>query len=302
MPNEPRSRERRHAAAHRRRRLRTFLAVVVLLLGAAAFAGGSQRSAAHAATTSGTCTTAVSCGDDFTGAAGAAPDPTKWIHEMGGGGWGNSELECYTDSLANAHLDGLGDLLIIAKNQPNYRCADGNVNNYTSARLNSRWQFQYGSVEMRAKMPTGHGIWPAFWAMGNNFPTVNWPKAGEMDFTEVVGKQPTIDHVALHGPRGGGRGDYDINAQFDAAVDLSQAFHLYGATWTTNSISFYFDHVLVRTFTPSDVPAAGKWVFDHPFYALLNVAVGGRWPGSPDSTTFANGDQLMTIDYVHWSA
>ena len=300
MPNEPRSRERRHAWAHERR-LRTLLLATALIVGAAALAGASQRASARAATTAGSCTSAISCGDDFNGAAGAAPDPSKWVHETGGSGWGNSELECYTDRLANAHQDGAGHLLIIARYEPNYRCADGNVNNYTSARLNSVWQFQYGSVELSAKLPTGHGIWPAFWAMGNDFPTVNWPKAGEIDVSEVIGKQPTIDHVALHGPRGGGRGDYSLNAQLDAGADLSAAYHRYGATWTSGSISFYFDGKLVRTFTQSDIPAGGRWVFDHPFYALLNVAVGGRWPGSPDSTTFANGDQVMTIDYVHWS-
>jgi beta-glucanase (GH16 family) len=242
--------------------------------------------------------TLTTLGDEFNvGSAGAPPDSTKWVHETGGSGWGNNELECYTANTSNAQLDGQGHLLIIARYAPGTVCADGKVNNYTSARLNSRWSFQYGTIEMSAKMPTGHGIWPAFWAMGTNFPQVDWPSAGEMDFTEVIGKEPTIDHVGVHGPRGGaGKASYSVLGQIDARVDLSGGFHKYSATWSSGSISFYFDGTLVRRISTSDVPGGGKWAFDHPFYTLLNVAVGGSWPGATDSTT--TWPQVMTIDYV----
>jgi beta-glucanase (GH16 family) len=270
---------------------RVYLAVVLVTAAcgvSSGFISGTSQPDARAAT--------PLIDDEFSGTAGAPPDPGKWIHETGGGGWGNNELECYTSSTSNAHLDGLGDLLIVARRAPGTVCTDGNVNNYTSARLDSRWSFQYGEIDVRAKMPTGQGIWPAFWAMGTNFPQVGWPSAGEMDFSEVIGKQPSIDHVAVHGPRGGGKTDYSILAQLDSGVDLSQAFHTYSAKWSSRSISFYFDGTLVRTINTSDVPGGSRWVFDHPFYKLLNVAVGGRWPGEPDSTT--TWPQVMTIDYV----
>lgn len=237
---------------------------------------------------------AVVFADEFTGTAGSSPDPSRWVAELGGGTY-NGELQCYTGSTDNARLDGAGNLLLVALRAPGTRCSDGAVRDYTSARLDTRATFTYGAVEMRAKMPTAHGMWPAFWALGADMPQVSWPRAGEIDIAEVIGSQPTVHHVAVHGPLANGR-PYAVEGQLDAGVDLARDFHVYRADWAPGSITFSFDGRVVRTVTPSSLPRRATWVFDHPFHLLLNVAVGGSWPGPPDAGT--TWPQVMTVDYV----
>jgi len=234
--------------------------------------------------------------DEFNGPNGTAPDPAKWVLETGGGGWGNDELESYTDRLANAYQqDGN---LVIKVLQEKYSGADGVSRNYTSARLKTQGKFTqgYGRFEARIKIPRGQGIWPAFWMLGSDIGDVGWPKCGEIDIMENVGKEPGVVHGTIHGP--GYSGEHGIGAPFSLAADekVADDFHVFAAEWEPQAIRFYMDDHLYETRTPADLPAGTKWVYDHPFFLLLNVAVGGSWPGSPDASS--SFPQTMLVDYV----
>jgi len=235
--------------------------------------------------------------DEFSGAAGAAPDPSTWKAVTGGGGFGNNELECYTDSRDNSALDGNGYLVITARKDPGHACAGGRTNDFTSARLTTQnlRTFTYGTVEVRAKMPTGTGIWPAFWMLGLNHDTAGWPASGEIDVSEVIGSHGTISHGTLHGAKADGK-PYSLTAQYDAGVDLSADFHTYAVTWTPDGFTFAVDGKAFSSLSKSAVEAAGSWPFDQPFYLLLNVAVGGDWPGPPSASTV--WPQQMVVDWV----
>ncbi len=235
--------------------------------------------------------------DEFNGADGSVPDSSKWTYDLGGKGWGNSELECYTNRLQNAQIKG-GNLVITAQKE-NFTCSDGVSSNYTSARLKTQGLFSqaYGRFEARIKIPAGQGMWPAFWMLGNNITTANWPACGEIDIMENIGKEPGAVHGSLHGPSATSRTS-DATAPFSlpAGQTFADAFHLYAVEWEPGVVRFYVDTNLYATFTQSQWPSGGTWVFDHPFFLLLNVAVGGTWPGSPDNTT--QFPQQMLVDYV----
>jgi beta-glucanase (GH16 family) len=236
--------------------------------------------------------------DEFNGADGTAPDSSKWTYDTGGKGWGNNELECYTNLTQNAQIKG-GNLVITSMNQPAYACSDGTTRDYTSARLKTQGLFTqaYGRFEARIKIPAGQGMWPAFWMLGNNITSAGWPTCGEIDIMENIGKEPGIVHGSLHGPSSvAATSDATAPFSLPAGQNFSDAFHLYAVEWEPGTIRFYVDSNLYATFTQSQWPAGGTWVFDHPFFLLLNVAVGGNWPGSPDSTTVF--PQQMLVDYV----
>lgn len=238
--------------------------------------------------------------DEFTGVQGAAIDSTKWTAEIGGNGWGNQELEYYTNSTDNAFLDGSGSLVIKAvKLVPplTLSCWYGPCQ-YTSARLITKGKFdlKYGRFEARIKIPRGQGVWPAFWMLGNNIDNVGWPTCGELDIMENIGREPSTVHGTMHGP--GYSGANGIGAPFSLPNNaaFADAFHVFAIEWSTNEIHWYVDGSEYKTVRPQDLPAGSQWVFDHPFFVILNFAVGGQWPGSPDtSTTFP---QTMTVDYV----
>ena len=238
--------------------------------------------------------------DEFNGASGAGIDTSKWTAETGGGGWGNQEQQYYTNSTANAYLDGYGALVIKAvKLTPplNLSCWYGPCQ-YTSARLITKGKFEqkYGRFEARIKIPRGQGIWPAFWMLGNNIDKVGWPQCGEIDIMENIGREPTIVHGTIHGP--GYSGANGISSSFSLANNAAFAddFHVYATEWGANEIRFYVDGNLYKTITPANLPQGTTWVFDHPFFMILNVAVGGAWPGNPDATTVF--PQMMVVDYV----
>ena len=237
--------------------------------------------------------------DEFNGPDGSAPDSSKWTYDLGGKGWGNQELECYTNRLQNAQIQGGNLVIAVQQETPGFACADGSTNNYTSARLKTEGLFTqaYGRFEARIKIPSGQGIWPAFWMLGNNISTDGWPKCGEIDIMENVGKEPGTVHGSLHGLSSTSRTS-DATAPFSlpAGQNFADAFHLYAVEWEPDVVRFYVDTNLYATFSQSQWPAGGTWVFDHPFFILLNVAVGGTWPGSPDSTT--QFPQKMLVDYV----
>lgn len=235
--------------------------------------------------------------DEFTGPSGSPADPAVWGPMTGGKGWGNQELECYTDSRDNSALDGNGFLVISAREAKGHACADGSTNDYTSARLSTqgRKTFEHGTLSVRAKMPTGDGAWPAFWALGQNHDTAGWPASGEIDVTEVVGKEKNVTHGTLHGPTADGK-PFSVTGKYAAPSDLSSDFHVYSATWSATSVAFAIDDVVFNTVTKADVEKSGRWVFDQPFYLLLDVAVGGNFPGDPSASSV--WPQQMVIDWV----
>lgn len=238
--------------------------------------------------------------DEFNKAANAPVDSSKWTAETGGGGWGNEELEYYTNDIENAYHDGAGSLVIkaVKKDLPvSFNCWYGQCR-YTSARLVTKGKFdrKYGRFEARIKIARGQGMWSAFWMLGSNIDTVGWSTCGEVDVMENIGREPLTVHGTIHGP--GYSGANGIGAPFNSANNqkFAEDFHVYATEWTENKIAFYVDGVLYKTITPQDLPAGKTWVYDHPFFMILNLAVGGNWGGAPDATTVF--PQTMLIDYV----
>ena len=225
---------------------------------------------------------------------GARLDTSKWVYVTGGNGFGNQELEYYTDRPENLYLEN-GMLSIQAIKEP-YRGAEGAERGFTSARIQTRGKFAqaYGRFEARIEIPYGQGMWPAFWMMGDG-PAI-WPYRGEIDIMENIGREPSTVHGTIHGP--GYSGAHGIGAPFSLPVGerFRDDFHLYAIEWEPGVIRWYVDSKQYHQVTPASLPAGTKWVYDHPFYLLLNLAVGGQWPGNPDATsTFP---QTMLVDYV----
>jgi beta-glucanase (GH16 family) len=243
-------------------------------------------------------TTVLAFADEFDGPAGTPPDPGRWTHEVNGSGGGNNELQYYTDSTSNAALDGQGNLVITARkeNPANYQCWYGTCE-YTSARLNTASTFTqaYGHFEARVKVPRGNGMWPAFWMLGDNFGDVGWPNCGEIDILENIGREPSTVHGSLHGP--GYSGGNPITGSFTLPNGevFADNFHTFAVDWSPDQISWSVDGAVYQTHTPADTNG-NPWVFDHPFFLILNVAVGGNWPGPPDDST--QFPQQMLVDYV----
>ena len=240
----------------------------------------------------------LSWADDFNGPAGSAPDGSKWGYDIGGGGWGNSEREYYTNSRANSALDGNGNLVITARKDDasGYQCWYGTCQ-YTSARLLTSGKFTqaYGRFEARIKIPRGQGMWPAFWMLGDNINSVGWPNSGEIDVMENIGREPAVVHGSMHGPGYSGAAGPTASYTLSSGA-FADAFHVFAVDWTPTSITWSVDGNVYETRTPSDI-GGNTWVFNHPFFILLNVAVGGSWPGDPDGST--QFPQQMVVDYVH---
>ncbi|MBD3258024.1 family 16 glycosylhydrolase [candidate division GN15 bacterium] len=226
--------------------------------------------------------------DSFEGPAGQLPDAAKWGFDTGTD-WGNQQLEYDTDRPENASLDGQGNLAIVAREE-SYRGRD-----YTSARMVTRNLFEptYGRFQARIKLPTGQGIWPAFWLLGANIGTVGWPQCGEIDIMEYRGQQPTVALGSLHGP------GYSGGQAITQSIQLSEgrfdtAFHVFTVEWTSDLIEWYLDDQKYHSVRRGD--QNGEWVFNHSFYIILNVAVGGTFVGPPDSNTVF--PQTMLVDWV----
>lgn len=227
-----------------------------------------------------------------------APDPSNWTYDLGDGsarglvGWGNNELQFYTDRSENVRVEN-GNLIITARRE-----MMGN-SQYTSARILTRglYQKKYGRFEARIKLPWGQGLWPAFWMLGDdNNGTEIWPQIGEIDIMENRGDQPTIVHGSVHGP--GYSAGNAITKTYDLVDErLDTDFHIYGIEWGPNYINYYIDDVLYNQITPEDMPENGEWIFnDREFYMILNVAVGGVFSGNPTANTVF--PQEMVVDYV----
>jgi beta-glucanase (GH16 family) len=224
--------------------------------------------------------------DEFDGTAGSAADSSKWNYDSGPN-WYNGELQYYSQGTGNAKLDGSGNLVIEARKETR----EGKQ--YTSARLKTEGKktFTYGRFEGRMKLPYGQGMWPAFWMLGGN----NWPTTGEIDIMENLGREPSIAHGTMHGPGYSGAAGPTASYTLPDGAKFSDDFHVFAIEWESSAIRWYVDGKLYSTKTQADI-GGNSWVFNHAFFFILNVAVGGEWPGNPDSTTVF--PQQMLIDYV----
>jgi beta-glucanase (GH16 family) len=241
--------------------------------------------------------------DEFNGQAGATPNAGVWGYEVGDGtangipGWGNEELEYYTDSATNAAMNGQGQLALTV------RQADGSLLcyygpcQYTSARLltKNRFEVAYGRIEARVKVPRGAGLWPAFWMLGNDIDQVGWPQTGEIDIMEHVGRLPNEVFGTIHGP--GYSGGQSYGKVYDLGRPVADDFHTFAVEWQPDKIVWFIDGLPYHQATPNDAFLQGKqWVFNHPFYLLLNVAVGGNFGGAVGADTVF--PQTTLVDYV----
>ncbi|GAA1360465.1 glycoside hydrolase family 16 protein [Streptomyces beijiangensis] len=276
-----------------RRLLLAALSALALATALAVPTGGtSSATAAQAA--------AVTFSDTFDGAAGSAVDGSKWQIETGDN-VNNHERQYYTAGSNNAALDGQGHLVITARkdNPRNYQCWYGKCE-YTSARLNTSGKFTstYGHVEARMKIPRGQGMWPAFWMLGNDIGQVGWPNSGEIDVMENVGFEPSTVHGTIHGPGYSGSAGIGAGYTLPNGQVFADAFHTFAVDWAPNSITWTVDGTVYQRRTPADL-GGNQWVFNKPFFLILNLAVGGYWPGDPNSsTTFP---QQLVVDQVQVS-
>jgi beta-glucanase (GH16 family) len=227
-----------------------------------------------------------------------APNSALWTYDIGTGpsndGWGNNELQYYSDRTENVTVEN-GYLLLTAREE------SFSGSSYTSARITSQGLFEqaYGRFEARIRVPYGKGYWPAFWLLGNDCAQNVWPQCGEIDIMEYLGDQPTTIFGSAHGP-GFSAGDA-ITKEYVLENDrFDTGFHVFGIEWAPDYINYYVDDVLYQQITKEDVleetNGEGEWVFDHPFYIILNVAIGGNLPGAPNAETVF--PQTMLVDYV----
>ena len=249
--------------------------------------------------------------DEFNGKKGVGPSTKVWSAEIGGGGWGNSERQFYTDKAANASMDGAGRLVITANRISNdyaeqvgevpgtedilNRCSECQ---FTSARLKTarKLSFQYGRIEARIKMPEGIGTWPAFWMLGGDLlDGVPWPECGEIDIMEFRGDIPDQSTSAIHGPttpQGSGLG-----ARFLSGPPLSEGFHTYALEWKKNSLTFLVDGRVTGTFSAADTGSRG-WVYNQKFFLILNLAMGGTYAG--EYIDPAINQAQLSVDYIRF--
>ncbi|MEW6402053.1 MAG: glycoside hydrolase family 16 protein [Chloroflexota bacterium] len=219
---------------------------------------------------------------------GDSLDASNWTFDLGAGGWGNGELEYYTSRPENVRVEN--GFLVIEALQEKYEGAY-----YTSARLKTQGQqsFQYGRIEGRLRVPAGAGLWPAFWMLGEDFNGSNWPACGEIDIMEYIGKQPDLIFGTLHGPGySGALGFTKWNRQ---EYNIADDFHTYAIEWDAEQITWFYDGVEYHTVAPDDL-SGRKWVFDHPFFIILNLAVGGQFPGPVGLDTVFPAQ--LQVDYV----
>ena len=262
-----------------------------MLLAMAGCTEGGTDAGADAGTDIGAKQWTLVWSDEFEGSAGTAPNPANWAPDVGGDGWGNAQLEYNTDRTENAALDGAGNLVITARREL-YRGSS-----YTSARLVTRGLVEvgFGRVEARMKMPLGSGMWPAFWMLGASFPETSWPACGEIDVVEYRGQEPGLANAAVHGP--GYSGGQAISEQAAiAGGGLHRDFHTYAVEWTPDEIVWFVDDFAYHRVTRESLPPLTTWVFDQPFFLLLNLAVGGNYVGPVGADTVF--PQSLTVDWV----
>lgn len=238
--------------------------------------------------------------DEFVGAAGAPPDPKTWTAELGAGGWGNEELQSYTGRRENLAQTGRGQLAITARREA-FTGADRIAAGWTSARITTldKKTIGFGTVAVRVKVPKGQGMWAAAWTMGTNIREVGWPACSEHDILESL-NDATEAIQTSHGPQPGVR-DWSASVRTKSATSYADGWHVFSVTRTKGKVSYAIDGIVTRTVTRKDMPAEAAWTLDTPQYMLLNLAVGGTFPGPPDATSPAQATYL--VDWVRvWPA
>ena len=235
--------------------------------------------------------------ENFDGALGDRPTDTHFGLRSGGNGWGNDELQSYTERPQNASFDGKGNLAIRAIRE-DYTGADGYARNWTSARLDTleKWSFTTGTVSIRMKAPGGAGTWPAFWLLGTDLPTVNWPACGEIDVVEAPTSETGI-FQSIHGPVASSAYAHSSQVPAPAGANAISDFHEYAVTRATGNIQFSVDGVSSTTFTPANLATGQRWGFDKPMFITMNLAVGG-WAGAPAEATASPSEML--VDWVRY--
>jgi len=247
--------------------------------------------------------------DDFDQPAGSGPDPAKWVHDLGASGWGNAELQEYTAARANALVvddpaASNGKALVIRAEQvarrPDRDGGDaGPRPGFTSARLKTQGKFSvsYGRIEARLKLPRGQGVWPAFWMLGDAHATAGWPECGEIDIVEVLGHEPHKLYGTVHGPGYSGGQGVTGSVTLPPGPSLADGYHVYAIEWAPGRIEWSLDGTVYHRVTPANLPAGARWAFDDAkFFLLVNLAIGGRWPGYPDASTVF--PQELRVDWV----
>ena len=241
--------------------------------------------------------------DEFEGDSGSFVDTTKWRPDTADGcqmgicGWGNQEKQYYTASTANISLNGRGQLMITARPAPaGMSCYYGPCR-YTSGKITTRDKFfaEPGMVEARLKLPTGQGLWPAFWMLGEGWPTTPWPQCGELDIMENKGSQPATTSSAIHGPGYSGATPL-AHATTRSQGPFHEDFHTFAVAWNASQIRFFIDGEMHYWVSRGDVERFGPWVFDKRFFPILNLAVGGHFDGDPQSDAILPA--TMLVDYV----
>lgn len=234
--------------------------------------------------------------DNFNGPAGAPPNPAKWRPVAWPGGTGDGELEYYTTRPSNVSLDGSGHLVITARRET--YTGDGTTRSYTSGRIQTSGLFQttYGELEARIKWPAGQGLWPAFWSLGYDYDRVGWPNSGEIDVMETLGNNPFTAYGTIHGPSADSPKGYGMTTYTRSRVLLTAGFHVYGVIWSPSKIVFTLDGMPYAARSRASLGRGDRWAFNKPFYLILDLAVGGVWPGSPDAST--RFPARMLVDWV----
>ena len=242
--------------------------------------------------------------EEFDGPAGSRVDNSKWRYDLGDGcqagncGWGNNEKEYYTSDPENIALNGQGQLVITARRAPSGLTCYYGACRYTSAKITTRGNAAVpsgGRLEARIKLPSGQGLWPAFWMLGNNFPTTSWPQCGEIDVMENHGSDVTSISSAMHGPGYSGNTPFVRSYQL-ATTSFADDFHTFAAEWNTSGVQFSVDGKVYHVVQRDDVQRRGNWVFDQSFFVILNLAVGGTFDGDPKSDAILPA--TMLVDYV----
>jgi beta-glucanase (GH16 family) len=276
-------------------RLAAFAAIAALALGM-----GAQTAATGA--TSKKLVWAL----EFKGKANVKPSSSVFSYDVGGGGWGNLEHQAYVDT--NVKTDGVsqGNLVFKAtKYEPNinediyYECPIatlGSACEFLSSRIHTKGKlaFQYGRLEARIKNPKGDGTWPAFWMLGNDFPANQWPNSGEIDIMEGKGANPWSIWGTVHGP--GYFGGDGITNTISLDKPVHSTYNVYAIEWFPNKINWYVNNKLFHTVTPKSV-GANKWVFNKPYFLILNLAMGGRFTGDLDPDLKSAS---MYVDYIRY--
>jgi beta-glucanase (GH16 family) len=245
-------------------------------------------------TAPGAAQAAVVWNDEFNGASGQGVDGSKWNFDTGGGGFGNSELEYYNSGTSNVYQNGQGQLVIEARRESGGRSCWYGTCQWTSGRIQTAGKFtqQYGHIEARIQVPKGNGLWPAFWMLGGS----NWPGDGEIDIMENVGRDPNTVYGTIHGP--GYSGGNAVGGTRNIGQPLGNAFHNFAVDWSPNLIIWTIDGSEYFRATPAST-RGNPWVYNHGFFIIMNLAVGGNFPGSPDGST--PSVNRMLIDYLHVS-